>query len=199
MKQLFSLLILLAFLSCKNDVPVDTKLKEISEKSLKNPTNPDQLKLPKACELLDVAKVQEILKAKSAVNLKDADDPTNTSASSCFFKWDDPDTPNAGILIQIQKNPVFNEYDQYISTFVSSKITEGETTLGDAAPKKYKTFNAGGFSGAYSFEHSRFYWNIGSDYLFMLAFNVSTLSEGDMVEIAEVIAAEVNKNFAGTL
>lgn len=194
MRNFIWLFIITISFGCKNEnVSVNQALKELqNEKTI----DPKKLKLPDACQMISEVKLKEILNiTKSTINLKDATDPQSPNAKSCFFKWDDDNTPNAGILIQLQTNPVFDEYNEYISKFVSSKLSEGETTLGDDKPSKYLKFNAGGVSGVYSFQQARFYWNYGNNYLVMLAMNISTLNESQMVNVAEKMAEEINKNF----
>jgi hypothetical protein len=192
MKHVLLLFIILMTVGCKDS----TVKQELEEMRKEKAVDPKKLKLPSSCEMITQEKLIEIIKIKApTVNLKDASDPGNPNSKSCFFQWDDADTPNAGILIQLQTNPVFGEYNQYISQFVTSKLTEGETMLGDEKPTIYKKFDAGGVDGAYSFQQARFYWNYGDNYLVMLAFNISTLSESQMVDVAEDLAAEINSNF----
>lgn len=197
MKQLLFSLFVIFLIACKNDSS-SNKLEAIDPTAVngKAPVDPKTLTVPNAVDMITVAEVQDILDTNSPVNAKESNDPTNDKSKSCFFKWDDPNTPNAGILIQVMANPVFEDYPQYISTFVSSKLKEGEMVIGQDAPITYKEFDANGKPGAYSFQQARFYWAGDNDYLFMLAFNVSTLSESKMVKAAEKIAKIVNKNFA---
>ncbi|MBK9734569.1 MAG: hypothetical protein IPO92_06205 [Saprospiraceae bacterium] len=200
MKHLFLYFFLISMLACKTDTktseqtnPSDFTIKP--DNSI--PTDPKNLTIPSACEMINEAQLKSILAISgSPVDIKPADDPGNISAKSCFFKWEDVNTPNAGILIQIMTNPVYDDAADYISKFVSSKLTEGETVLGDEAPIKFKRFSAGDSNGAYSFDQSRFYWNFKNDYLFMLAFNVSTFDEAKMLDVAKKIIVEIDKNFA---
>lgn len=192
MKNLFWLFFILLFIGCKD---ADVK-RELEEMKTEKPVDPKKLSLPSSCEMISQEKIKEIFKITvPSVNVKDASDPADPKIKSCFFQWDDDDTPNAGIMIQLQTNPVFDEYNEYISKYVSAKLTEGETMLGDDKPSLYKKFDAGGVDGAYNFQHARFYWNYGNNYLVMLAFNISTLSESQMVDVAEDVAAEINSNF----
>jgi hypothetical protein len=199
MRNVAFILLLVAVFGCKNDngnnsvSPADMTMKPVTVPA----KDPKDLKIPSACEMIGEAEIQKILNiAGASVNIKEADDPGNMTTRSCFFKWDDPATPNAGILIQILTNPVYSEYPEYISKFVSSKLTDGETMMGSDKPSIFKKFKSGNTIGAYSFEQGKAYWNLNNDYLFMLAFNVSTLSEDKMLQAAEAIVAEVNKNFA---
>ena len=99
------------------------------------------------------------------------------------------------ILIQIMTNPVAGEYDEYISSMVRSKILQGEFDVNSNSHIKYKSFTALNMLGAYSFQQGRFYWNKGEDYLFMLAFNVSTLNEAQMAAAATQLIEQIEFNF----
>lgn len=184
--------------SCKNDAQSNDAIKDnLIEVDYTTPTDPAQLTLPNPCSLISEAQIKDLLDIDNAnVNIKLANDPGNVNAQACFFKWDDPRTPNAGILIQTMTNPVYNDYPQYISNFVASKITEGENLVDSSQPIKFEKLSLdNGKSAAFSFQQARVYWNIGNDYLFMLAFNVSTINESEMKDIAEDIIEAVNSNF----
>jgi hypothetical protein len=199
MKQILFGLLILSIFSCKNDNS-NNKLEPIDPVLVNGapPVDPKNLKVPSAASMITAAEVQDILNTSGNVVAKESNDPTNDKSKSCFFKWDDPNTPNAGILIQVMANPVYEDYPEYIANFVSSKLKEGETVMGQDTPTMYKEFDANGRPGAYSFQQARFYWAGDNNYLFMLAFNVSTLSESKMVKAAEKIAKIVNRNFAKT-
>lgn len=199
--RFFSLVIFVSlWISCKNDGSLGLSgntidIDEISGEQV----DPATLKTPKACDMITDEKLKEILNIQSAITLKDSSDPENLNSQACFFKWDDPNTSNAGILIQITTNPVYEEYPGYISGFVQNKIKEGENIMGQDTPIKYKSFKIGSKEGAYSFDQGRFYWNGGGNYLFMLAFNVSTLSEQKMLNTAQKIISEIHTNFASNI
>jgi hypothetical protein len=195
---LFLIFLLLSF-SCKNDAKNSTEdFTDLSAFTKTGPPkDPEQLSLPSACEMISSEKLSAILQIDaSSVFVKDASDPQDNKTKSCFFKWEDPGTTNAGILIQIQTNPVYGDYPEYITNYVRSKITEGETLMGENQPTKFTKLTIGEINGAFSFKQGRFYWNLGNDYLFMLAFNLSTISEDKMKDLATSIINEVNKNFA---
>lgn len=187
------------FLSCKNENQSGDSqaINKVLKTDMSKPADPEKLTIPNACEMITEEKLKAIMKtAGISVRIKEANDPKNPKSKSCFFQWDDPNTPNAGILIQIQTNQVYADYPQYISNFVAAKLSEGETVLGQDKPVKYKKFAAGETVGAYCHEQSRFYWSLGNDYLFMLAMNLSTLGDSDMRSLGEKIVTEINNNFA---
>jgi hypothetical protein len=197
--RILSLLIIccLSFLQCK-DKTQETIENAVSQNGAikgPEPKNPDDLVIPSSCDMISPEDVKNILGVPAgAVNVKLADSPDDKSTRSCFFQWDDPSTANAGILLMIQTNPVFEDAPDYFTRSLQSKLTVGEEVLGHDKPMKYKEFDAGG-KGAYSFDQSRFYWAKGNDYMFMLAFNISTLSEKEMVKAAEKFASKINANF----
>lgn len=193
------ILLSIGLLACKNDKSgsdSNSQSYDLAEYESNTPIHPDKLPLPPSCDLLSEVWIKETLGLTlSDVSRKESEDPGNPNARSCFFRWEDPATPNAGIFIQLMTNPVFNEYDAWISTFVNAKLSEGETPLGSEEAYKYKRFDAGKYKGAYSYDLKRFYWNIGNNYLFMLAFNLD-IPESKMLGYAEKISAKVNENFA---
>lgn len=191
MRLFFILCLAMTFWGCKESMDIDQVAGPLAD--------PSTLKLPKACELIEPVKLQEILNIKAQVNLKDSSDPQNPNGQACFFRWDDPNTSNAAILIQVSTNPVYEEHPGYISGYVENKLKEGENIMGQDAPITYKSFKVGNKEGAYSFQQGRFYWSGGGNYLFMLAFNVSTLSESQMVSAAKKIIEEIHKNFAASI
>ena len=168
MKHLLFAVLLMGIFACKNDTS-GNKLSSVDPSDAKGgaTVDPKNLTVPSACSMI----------------------------TACFFKWDDPSTPNAGILVQIMTNPVYDEFPQYVSMYVESKLKEGEMAMGQETPFKYKKFEAAGIDGAYSFEQGRFYWAGDANYMFMLAFNVSAFDEDDMVDAAEDIIESIHKNF----
>lgn len=195
MKHLIILLLILGIFSCKNESnnSEDSSLELVTAGP---PADPSTLKIPSSCSMITSAEVKEILNAKSNVTVKDATDPTNTFSKSCFFRWDDVDSPNAGIMIQIQTNSVFGDYPEYVTNYIASKLENGEMVMGDDKPLMFSKFDVNGRPGAYSYQQARFYWTIDNNYIFTLFFNVSTLKEKDMVKAAKKIIEKVNSNFA---
>jgi hypothetical protein len=192
-QNIFLLLVLVAFTACKND----KKTSETAEVKSDLPTNPENLTVPNSCSFLTVEWIKANLNLQDKdVTIKDATDPTKKDYTSCFFKWVNSDLePDAGILIQIMVNPVYDEFPMWVTKFISAKLTDGESTVDGQAPVKFKKFEAG-LEGAYSFESKRFYWRNDDKFLFMLAFNIND-DENTLVGKAEKIVAEINKNFKG--
>jgi hypothetical protein len=196
MRTSILLFLLLIFLNngCKND-GASSDLNNSATIVPGAPTDPENLVVPSACGLITEERLNQILKLNNiSFNIIDPDS-SSVASRSCFFKWDDASEPNAGVFLQVQTNPVYNDYPQYISGYVTAKLNEGEMMLGEEQPTKFARFSAGNANGAWSYKLGRFYWSYGNDYLFMLAFNLPTLSEDNMEKAGSAIAEEVSRNF----
>ncbi len=180
--------------SCKSDMMSDGSVEAV--KSMKI-IHPDSLTLPSACELISEATVKKLLKVneKTVLNIKDSSNPEQKRVKSCFFRWDDPAMNFPGIMLQVTTNEVFEDKKDFLPGMIQTLLNEGSMEVDANSPNKFKKFMVGDITGAYSYKMSRFHWNLGTNYGFMLAFNVP-LSEDDMVEIAEEIAREVNVTLA---
>ncbi|MFZ1703377.1 MAG: hypothetical protein WAT79_03470 [Saprospiraceae bacterium] len=180
-------------MACKND----TSKTEASKTEANMPTNPADLDIPSSCSLITIEWLKANLGLEGKdITIKDASDPTKKDYTSCFFKWVNSEyEPDAGILIQVMINPVYDEFPEWVTKFISAKITDGENTVDGSAPIRYSPFKAG-VEGAYSYAMKRFYWRNDDRYLYMLAFNIGD-SEPELVAKAEKIVTEINKNFDG--
>lgn len=183
----------LTMFSCKEEAKSTTE----ANGQTPMPTNPANLKVPSSCSLITIDWLKANLSLQDKdITIKDASDPTKKDYTSCFFRWENsPTEPDAGILVQVMINPVYDEFPEWVTKFISAKINEGENVMGGEAPIKYKPFKAG-IEGAYSYDMKRFYWRNDDKYLYMLAFNLLD-DESTLVAKAEKIVAEINKNFAG--
>lgn len=180
--------------SCKSDMMSDASVEAV--KSMKI-IHPDSLTLPSACELISEATVKKLLKVneKTVLNIKDSSNPEQKRVKSCFFRWDDPAMNFPGIMLQVTTNEVFEDKMDFLPGMIQTLLNEGSMEVDANSPNKFKKFMVDDITGAYSYKMSRFHWNLGTNYGFMLAFNVP-LSEDDMVEIAEEIAREANVTLA---
>lgn len=195
MRHLLLILFLaIAMFSCKNEG--SSSLNENATVDATPPVDPSKLTIPSSCSLISATEVKSIFGAKADIRVKDATDPSNKFSKACFFQWDDADSPNSGIMIQVQTNSVYGEYAEYIKNYIASKLENGEMEMGNDKPMKYTKFNAGGRPGAYNFNQGRFYWTTDNNYLITLYFNVTSLNEKGMVRAAEKIVEKVNSNFA---
>lgn len=193
LKHIGILLTFTLLFACKNDTNKSTTESEDPKTNVIEGSS-QNLPIPNACEMLSEEWLKSNLKLNvSDLTIKDGSGDDAKDNKSCFFRWEESSEPNAGILVQIMTNPVYDEFPEWVSSFIAAKISDGEMQLGSAEPTRFKKFNVGA-EGAYSYDLKRFYWRMDNNYLFMLAFNI-TSTESDMVDKANKIAKEVNKNF----
>ena len=136
--------------------------------------------VPDACSLVSVEEIAKIFGiSASDIKQKDASHTKSPFTRSCFFRWDGA-SPNTGILIQVQANPVQEEYAEWVSLFISSKRTTGEKTMGDNETFKYEKMEGLGDDGSYSHRLGKYFWRDGDKYAFMIAFNTNSAKELQM-------------------
>lgn len=151
-------------------------------------------KLPEtACQLVTEKFLGELIGVDyQYISVKNASgaDPFQRS---CFFRWDQDDTPNAGVLLQVQINPIEADFPDWAENFIPSKMTSGDNAPDGSASFKYKSFDGIGEEGAYNFHLSRYYWRTKDNRIVMIAFNIPT-TEPQQVGWAKRIAREVMSN-----
>lgn len=162
--------------------------------------DPVNLIVPNPCDLISPLEIQKVLAlVEQNVLTKAANNPGDVKVKSCFYKWDDPSTPHAGMLLQIMTNPVYNDSPEYISSMIQSKLTDGETIPGSKNKLVFKELMIGKVKVIYAKENSKVFWNIGDNYLLTLAFNITNLTESKLVDFANQIVPVVNKNLLAVL
>lgn len=133
-------------------------------------------RLPDACKFITTNELKQIIgvDAEVEVSIKDATTPQNPFARSCFFRWEDDGIPNSGALLQIQSNPIPEEYPEWPLTFIKSKLESGEKGFNDVQEVEYKynKFEDIGIEGAYNYDLRKYFWRIDDEFIYMLAFNL---------------------------
>ena len=202
MRYVLSLAVFMVF-SCKSDTGTVSKTDDNTEavtqsnkNKAKKETNYNKEGIPDACDLLSAETIAKYVKAPaSSIFLADGSSPQTPKARACFFKWDGSELPNAGVLVQLQKNPVADDVPEYFTYLISSKKTEGEKDPVSPEIIKYKDWPKFGDDGAYSTVAGKYVWRVGNDWSFMIAFN-TTLSDKAQKRAAEAFAKEVMSNMA---
>jgi hypothetical protein len=97
-------------------------------------------------------------------------------------------------MIQVQDNPVPDEFPDWAKYYIQAKVHEGEQLPDGSGVFKYKTMDGVGDAGAYNFELNRYIWRVGSEYIFMVAFNLHA-TEAQELKWAKEIGQEVMRNF----
>jgi len=157
----------------------------------KSQTNFNKEGIPDACDLLSAKTVAKYVRQpEGSIFLADGSSPQNPKARACFFKWDGSELANAGVMVQLQRNPVQEEVPEYFTYLISSKKTEGEKDPASKSVIKYNDWPGFGDDGAYSTEAGKYVWRVGNDWSFMVAFNTVLEPKAQKVA-ADAFAREV--------
>ncbi len=155
-------------------------------------------KLGQACAYMPAEVIASVIgKTAAEINVINStpagSDPERTG---CFYKWDDPeDLFNAGIFVQLQKNPYADqeEYATFVEQMIESKRTigeqtsEGETTL-------FKKFEGFGDDGSYSTEGGKYFWRLGDQIVFQIAFN-TIHGPDEQYRMARILAKSLTESY----
>lgn len=203
--QLFPLLfgLCMIFISCESNKTTTGYSSAIldSKNAITTTYKVDPKKnLPDACSLISRETLAELFNV-NPIFISPVDgnpDGNKKEHRACFYKWDDPNFPNAGILIQLQTNTMDEEYDEWMSYAVANKRTTGETMMGESEPHMFKLFPHVGTDGSYNYDIGKYYWRIENDLLIMLAYNMQSMdiTEEHQFESANVIAKELMDNLS---
>ncbi len=165
-----------------------------SGKAAEPKTNFNSEGIPDACDLMTPETIARYVNQPvESIFPADGSSPQNPKARACFFKWDGSDMPNAGVMVQLQRNPVQEDVPEYFTYLISSKKTEGEKDPGSNVVMKYKDWPGFGDDGAYSTEAGKYVWRVGNDWAFMIAFNTVLPPKAQKVA-AHALAQEVMSN-----
>ena len=121
---------------------------------------------------------------------------SSETTESCFFQWNTAKRPNAGVMFQIMKNPFEAETLVWASEYIKG-MKAGSAGNGSEVVM-YSTFEGVGDDGVYSDKLSQYFWRLGNNYVFMLAFNLDNTSE-EKLSFAKDLADEAMKNFKARL
>ncbi len=152
--------------------------------------------LPAACDLLTPEFVSEVIGGVdiSQVVVKDGSGKNAVDAKACFFKWADKGNPNGGVLLQVQRNSIPDEFPDWASYYINGKVNQGDRTPDGSVTHRYKRWDGMGQAGAYSYDLARYTWRTESDHVFMVAFNLQS-SEAEQLIWAEKLGNEAMKKF----
>lgn len=151
--------------------------------------------LPDVCQLVPSDQIANILNVDPrGLEITDSSDPGPDGVSkACFFKWPDDHIPNAGILLQAMRNPLAEEFPDYIIQFIISKKEKGEQ--GVAQQSILFTPWAGyGDDGAYSHDAGKYYWRLSDQLIFSIAFN-TTHNASEQLDIANQLARAMTERY----
>lgn len=150
--------------------------------------------VPRATTLIPKDKIGEILREDPGMmEIIQGNPLSEKNYQSAFIKWP-ADFPNAGILLQVSRNPVYDEYRDWAISYIDSKKTSGESLQGSDTNVKFNDYPEHGDSGAYNYEAGKYYWRIDRDYVITVAFNMDW-DEKEQYRIATELGTEIMKNF----
>lgn len=154
-------------------------------------TDPVKLQLYNPCELLTIESVGATLQVvPENIMVKPVGNMGDVKAKSCFYKWEDADMANTGILLKMMTNPVFDESPDFLEVTLSSKVQNGEFVPGQKEKIKFKEAYIGKVKIVYSKDNV--YWNIGSNYQFFLAFNLPKITEEQLLKYCHEMIPTIN-------
>ena len=198
--RIILLLIVTLLISCKSESSDSTtsagknsKTEATGNKSAtdgKIKTNFNKNGIPDACDLLTQETIAKYVGVPAAsIMLADGSSSKNDLQRACFFKWDGSEIKNAGVMVQVQQNPVAGDVPDYLTYMVQSLKTDGENTM-EGTNTKFLDWQEFGDDGAYSTEVGKYVWRVGNDWAFMIAFN-TTMKPRDQQKAANAFAKEV--------
>lgn len=155
--------------------------------------------LPDMCDLVPKSYIAEVLGLDNdAVTLNNSSQSgANPKHKTCFFKWTDPNFPNTGIMLQAMRNPLPDEFPEYLTTFIQSKRENGENALGDEFVHYFKDFRGVGDEGIYNADIGKYFWRYSDLVVFQLAFN-SIHEQDEQLAIASKLATRMSREYLGT-
>ena len=164
---------------------------EPKQSATSSKTNYNSAGIPDACDLLSKETIAKYVNQPAeSIFLNDGSSPQNPMARACFFKWDGSAIPNAGVMVQLQKNQVADEVPEYLTLLVQSKKNQGEIDPATGSKVLYKDWPGHGEDGAYSTDVGKYMWRVGDDWVFMVAFNTVLPPKSQKVA-ADAFAKEV--------
>ena len=151
--------------------------------------------LDQACNLVPLQRIADALGVTPQEILLTDSTPrdANPTQSSCFFKWTDYTLPNAGIFLQMIRNPYPDEYPDYLIQFVGSRKVNGEQNT-EGLVDQFKGLEGFGDDGAYSISGGKYFWRLGDKVVFHIAFNTSHTPDQQYL-IATTIAKHMTENY----
>jgi len=169
---------------------------QIDEKLKKSLAHYGKL-LPSACELVSPAFVAQVIGGDvdpTMITVKDGSGKNAVDAKACFFKWDDQGNPNGGVLIQVQRNAIPDEFPDWAAYYINGRINQGDQSADGSVTYRYKKFPGMGVAGAYNYDLARYTWRTETDHVFMVAFNLES-SEAEQLIWAEKLGKMAMEKF----
>lgn len=152
--------------------------------------------LPEMCELVSLDEIAAALSLDVSQLTTKNSTPAGAKPNqrTCFFKWNDPNYPNTGIMMQALRNPMEVEFPEYIEVYMTSKRQNGENKLGDDFVHQFKDLGGMADEGIYNADVGKYYWRFSDKVILHLAFNTIHEQE-EQFDIAMILGTKMIKNF----
>ena len=135
------------------------------------PVNP--LKLPDPCELLDKDEIKSVFGiGEEAINYNPGTKGTGQgqeNTATCFITWE-KDGLKSGFVVQLMKNPLYGEFDNWASSYIDVLQTSGETSYPDNVQYKFTPVDGLGDAAVFNAELGKLFWRSGEELIFGLIF-----------------------------
>lgn len=118
----------------------------------------------------------------------------DANSNTCFFKWDDPNYPNTGIMMQVKKNPYPVELPEWAMVTMNGLRKDGETGLGGEFNHRYSPLNGMATEGLYNSDIGKYYWRLSDKVVLFLAFNTVHEQEPQF-KMATELGSQMIKNY----
>lgn len=179
---------------CKNDKNAD-EISVNGESVDKNPSSTSRSLLFDPCSLISLEKVGEIFGTDPKLLALKNDQYSGDFSRSCNIKWSDPaDGATYSMLIILEANPIPGEIDDWASSYLSSRLQNGEKSFPDnGKPIKYVKLEGIDSESAYNAESKKLYWKINKDYV-MAVFMSDNFKPDKAIEYLTSLHEVLTKN-----
>ncbi len=180
--------------SCKNDKNSD-ELAGSQGNVEKNHSDGSKGKLFDPCSLITLEKLGEIFTVDPKIISIKNDQYSGDFSRSCNIKWTDPAENSAfSLLILLQSNPIPGEIDDWATSYLDSRIQNGEKSFPDNEKSiKYVKFEGIDSESAYNAESKKLYWKINKDYV-MAVFMSDSFKSDNVKELLIDLHETLTKN-----
>ncbi|MDG2450786.1 MAG: hypothetical protein P8M34_14150 [Saprospiraceae bacterium] len=152
--------------------------------------------LPEMCDIVSLKDLAQIFKLDESEIIKRNTTPSesNPKQRTCFFKWEDPNYPNTAIMVQALRNPLGDEYPNYIVEIMNTKRQNGENTMNGDGPNLFSDIESMADEAIYNADIGKYFWRFSDKVLFHLAFNTNH-SNSEQLEMATKLGDKMIENY----
>jgi len=152
--------------------------------------------LPEMCDIVSLKDLAQIFKLDESEIIKRNTTPSesNPKQRTCFFKWEDPSYPNTAIMVQALRNPLGDEYPNYIVEIMNTKRQNGENTMNGDGPNLFSDIESMADEAIYNADIGKYFWRFSDKVLFHLAFNTNH-SNSEQLEMATKLGDKMIENY----